>query len=133
MPWFHCARTLLDDQATCPSCGAAKHSWTTRLDRTRVLAIGDRYRGDGEAQCEVLITAAASAAPFCEECEQSAEEDDGWDDDEVEDPPPSPDAAAQADALAAASESGAPFCEECQQAEQDEEHDDGWDDDEEGA
>lgn len=131
MPWFHCARTLLDDQKTCPSCGAGKDSWTTRLNRTRVLAIGERFQGDGEAQSDVLLVAAASAAPFCEECERSEDEDDGWEDDEVQAPPPSPDAAAQADALASASESGTPFCEECQQAE--EEHDDGWDDDEVSA
>lgn len=129
MPWLHCGATLLDDQRTCPACGAAKQSWTTRLKNTKVLALGERFRGDGEAQADVLLGAAATAAPFCEECEQTEEEDDGWDDDEDE---PTPDQAAQADTLAAASESGAPFCEECERAEEEEE-DDGWDEDDAGA
>ena len=125
MPWLHCGATLLDDQRTCPTCGAGKQSWTTRLKNTRVLAIGERFRGDGEAQADVLLGAATNAAPFCEECEQSEDEDDGWEDDEA--PEPTPDQSAQAETLASASESGTPFCEECERSE---EEDDGWEDDE---
>ena len=127
MPWLHCGATLLDDLRTCPKCGVAKQSWTTRLKNTKVLALGERFRGDGEAQADVLLGAAATAAPFCEECEKTEEEDDGWEDDEVPPPAPTPDQSAQADTLAAASESGTPFCEECEKTEAE---DDGWEDDE---
>jgi hypothetical protein len=123
MPWHHCGQRLLDNHRVCPTCGAAKQSWTTRIKGTKVLAIGERFRGDGDAQADALLAAADSSAPFCEECERAEQgPDDGWD---VAPPPPESDGAAQAAVLVGASDSAAPFCEECQRAEQGL-PDDGW-------
>jgi uncharacterized Zn-binding protein involved in type VI secretion len=60
------------------------------------------------AQRAALLEAAASGAPFCEECERARRS--------AESPPASGHAATQRAALKAAAQTGAPFCAECEAA-----------------
>ena len=70
MPWEHCGQSVGDDIKTCPECGSKKDSWTMRFDTERVFQLGSK----DDAQADALTSASDEGLPFCEECENAAEE-----------------------------------------------------------